>query len=242
MVGKRWVNFIVIFQFSRVNCAVLILTIHSPSSEINSSPFILMFYRYYIPLLIIIATLLMPEAKWIWNLRENKIPGVAVDVFHTGTFCFFSARLKFPGRERQGGSLMWGLITAHLSGSVYSGLDETFWTSGLLFSVCSLHSITQESSPGGGSPCALLKVTVVAAQHLWFWGCCRVYADAPVCVPCFVSLRLYSDTDTLKQQRGVCVVKTGPWVMHSTQMLKLILIMQLTSAGEGRTSFPSFWT
>lgn len=126
MVGKRWVNFIVTFQFSSVNCAVLILTIHSPSSEINSSPFILMFYRYYIPLLFIIATLLMPEAKWICNLRENKIPGVAVDVFHTGTFWFFSARLKLPGRERQGGSLMWGLITAHLSGSVYSGLDETF--------------------------------------------------------------------------------------------------------------------
>lgn len=161
MVGKRWVNFIVIFQFSSVNCAVLILTIHSSSSEINSSPFILMFYRYYIPLLIIIATLLIPEANWICNLGENKIPGVAVDVFHIGTFwVFFPARLKFPGCERQGGSLIWGLITAHLSGSVYSGLGETFWTSGLLFSVCSLHSITQESSPGGGSPCTLLKVTV----------------------------------------------------------------------------------
>lgn len=81
MVGKRWVNFIVVFQFSGVNCAVLILNIHSPSSEIKSSPFILMFYRNYIPLFIIIATLLIPEANWICNLRENRIPGVAVDVF-----------------------------------------------------------------------------------------------------------------------------------------------------------------
>lgn len=133
-----------------------------------------------------------------------------LDVWFKRTLALTSWGLKFPGCESQGGSLMWGLITAHLSGSVYSGLGETFWTSDLLFSVCSLHSITQESSPGGGSPCALLKVTIVAAQHLWFWGRCQFDAEAPVCAwLCFAAAVFWyrcedAETAEVSLRGGVC--------------------------------------
>lgn len=111
---------------------------------------------------------------------------------------------------------MWGLITAHLSASVYSGLGETFWTSDLLFSVGSLHSITQESSPGGGSPCTPLKVTILAAQHLWFWGCCQFCA-----LHCFTAAIFWYRCDhaeTAEVSWGGGVVKTGTWIMHYIQI------------------------
>lgn len=175
--------------------------------------------------------LLVSEANWICNFkRKNYSWGRCCWCFSILGRTGFPVRLKFPVCVSRGGALMWGLITAHLSGSVYSGLGETFWTANLLFSVCSLHSITQESSPRGGSPCTLLKVTIVAAQHLWFGGCCQFYANAPVCA-FFVSLRLYSDTDmkTLKQQRclgGCCEY----WAVdNALQILPLILNMKLPS-------------